>query len=50
MGEFFVGMWNTTWEDWRNGKWFGKGPEMFAEAMEKAIKIVKGEILVERGE
>ena len=40
MGEFFAGMWNTTWEDWRNGKWFGKGPEMFAEAMEKAIDRV----------
>ena len=40
IGDFISGMWNTTWEDWRNGKWFGKGPEMFAEAMEKALDRV----------
>lgn len=38
IGDFFVGMWNTTWEDWGNGKWFGKGPEMLAAGLEKAVE------------
>lgn len=38
IGDFFVGMWNTTWEDWKNGKWFGKGPEMLAAGLEKAVE------------
>lgn len=38
--EFAKGMWNTTWDDWKNGRWFGDAPDRFAAAMDKALDNV----------